>query len=75
MVRSAKRYGAKDRAFVLYGGILSTFLVDGFLFDETGASSGGRIGGTSVSFAVALEQVFVSAVFARVVTFPVEYVC
>ena len=60
-------FGIRDRAFILYAGVLSTFLVNAFLFDETGRNS------LTDTFATALEKVFVSALFARLITFPVKY--
>ena len=59
-------FTAADKGYLLYGGFISTFLVQAFLFDaDTNADR---------SFATAIENVLIGALFANVVLFPIQYV-
>lgn len=62
--------GIKEKTFILYAACLSTLLVQAFLFDTEAGTTSPNVGLDLAS----IEQVFVQALFATVVLFPVKYV-
>ena len=59
-------FTSADKAYLLYGGFISTFLVQAFLFDAD----------TTVdqTFQTTVENTLIGALFANVVLFPIQYV-
>ena len=68
-----------DKAFILYSGIVSTFLAQAFYFDSTESNADGEVTVnstaelTSIEIANGLFNIFLGAMFASVLLFPVQY--
>ena len=66
-----------DKAYLLYGGILSTFLVQAFLFDAGASGTDAATAAASpdgpASFSETILNVLIGALFANILLFPVVY--
>eukprot|EP00750_Incisomonas_marina_P010853 INCI16312.9.p1 GENE.INCI16312.9~~INCI16312.9.p1 ORF type:complete len:1916 (+),score=402.72 INCI16312.9:439-6186(+) len=66
-----------DKAFILYSGVVSTFLVQAFYFDADTQAAAVAVNATVdnhlANFSTTMFNVFLGAMFASVLLFPVQY--